>query len=112
MLDNLKLLNATVGLMTPDMLLALTPAELNYMLAGGAQRSLNAATDQIMANQVTVPVVMVDDSSGDQDLIDRLKQRQARITDLTAPKEHQSKKDEIQQFAKMFVFGKKGGSNK
>lgn len=112
MLDNLKLLNATVGLMTPDMLLALTPAELNYMLAGGAQRSLNAAADQIMANQVTVPVVMVDDSSGDQDLIDRLKQRQARITDLTAPKEHQAKKDEIQQFAKMFVFGKKGGSGK
>lgn len=106
------MLNATVGLVTPDMLLALTPAELNYMLAGGAQRSLNTAADQIMANQVTVPVVMVDNSSGDQDLIDRLKQRQQRITDLTAPKEHQARKDEVQQFAKMFVFGKKGGSGK
>ena len=106
------MLNATVGLVTPDMLLALTPAELNYMLAGGAQRSLNAAADQIMANQVTVPVVMVDDSSGDQDLIDRLKQRQQRITDLTAPKEHRTKQNEIQQFAKMFVFRKEGGSSR
>lgn len=112
MLDNLKLINATVGLVIPETLLSLTPIELNYMLAGGAQRSLNATTDHILANQVTTPVVMVDDSSGDQSLLDQLKQRQERLDGLTTSEEHQAKQQEINRFGQMFMFKRKGGSSK
>lgn len=111
MLDNLKLLNTMVGMTTPEMLFTLTPAELNYMLAGGAQRSLNQTIDQIMANQITAPVVLVDDSSGDTELLDRLKERQTKLNNLMNPAEQQDKQHETQRFADMFVF-KKGGSRK
>lgn len=109
MLENLRIVNSAIGPMTPSQLEELTPKELNYMVAGASERSINQVSDQITANQVTSPVVMVEDNASDDEIINHIKERRQGLTRLTNPEEHEDHQKQNQLFMSMFLSKQKGG---
>lgn len=108
MLDNLRVLNSTVGRFTPDEVIRLTPNEFTNIVAGGLQKSLNDSFNALTVHQASIPAVMVENNNSDDKIIDRLRARQKQIDDILNPQQAQITAKQQETFANMFIF-KKGG---
>ena len=61
MLESLRNMNEVVGKTMPDEVYDLTPKELDYILAGGYQRSYNNLMDsRFVASSTIVPAAWID----------------------------------------------------
>ena len=115
MYQRLLLLNQSIGKVTLDEVYAMTPREVDTIVAGGLQHGLNQLEDQKFAlNSTIVPSVMVDTDKFDYKQIDQeLQKRQERIdalTDHQVQKKLETQHKQRQRFMDIFNLNtRKGG---
>lgn len=98
MLNLLREMNEAVGKTMPDEVYDLTPKEVDYILAGGYQRSYNALIDNrfVVANTI-VPAALAGPKADTSEADNVLKKRRNAINAITDEKLQKQMEDERKQ---------------